>query len=155
MALLEQPWSLELVEWVDSALWTGWTKVGGERDRLENNGMARCVSVGWVIFEDDREIKVAPNRNDMGIADSESVDGYMCIPKGCIVRRSPLARHEPEPVGRPVDGDQGGTDRWDGAGIRVDGAPPRPPHPNTMAGAGLAPQGESQPEERATHEERA
>lgn len=64
-----------MIEWVDSSARYGWHRFD-EGDRI-----SRCVSVGILKYEDDKQIVLIASRSDFGnIADSNA------IPKGSITR---------------------------------------------------------------------
>jgi hypothetical protein len=47
----------------------------------------RCDSVGWLIYEDDEVIELAPHRTDIEHGDEMQVCGEMVIPRVCILER--------------------------------------------------------------------
>ena len=71
---------LEMVEWVDARFIEGWY----ERTGLEHYGTIKCVTVGVLVKETQKEIIVAGHRNE------EHISGAMAIPKACISRRREL-----------------------------------------------------------------
>jgi hypothetical protein len=78
---------LVMVEWEDSAQpIPSWSYLAS----FDPPGIVRCVSVGWLIHDDDQMKAVAPN---MGALDDEcslQVSGVIQIPTSCILRITPL-----------------------------------------------------------------
>jgi len=66
---------MALVEWVDSASYRGWHRLG-EYDCISN-----CISIGLLCQEDEKQIVLALSKSD-----SESLGDTISIPKSCIKR---------------------------------------------------------------------
>jgi len=73
----------ELVEWVDSARPAPDWRFVSDLPPLE---VIRCLSVGWVVAEDDTTLMLAPNMGDVE-SDSPQACGFLRVPKRSIVRR--------------------------------------------------------------------
>lgn len=72
---------IELVEWLDSRFGiTGWHGRGSNKDF----GVAKAISVGVIVYEDDKNIVVAPNLSERDTSQEIS------IPRKSIVRRRQL-----------------------------------------------------------------
>lgn len=61
---------------------------------FEASGGIRCVSVGWMIREDERMKALAPNMGAIDDERSMQVSGVIQIPTRCVVRVTEL----PEPA---------------------------------------------------------
>lgn len=77
---------LYVVEWKDIQSDARWHE--GEISKAEP---ARCITCGWLIFENEEKII---------LADSKAVDGEFggltIIPKGCVVARKRVSAKAPE-----------------------------------------------------------
>ena len=94
--LIEQPWNIELVEWEDAASWHGPLRLRHDKDELAGGGLMKCKTVGFLVFEDDKEVKVAHCHSALEDPDNEAVAYVQCIPKAWIQKRTRL-----EPATRP------------------------------------------------------
>lgn len=74
---------IERVVWVDSCTPRGWT----HRNDLKGYKATSCVSVGFVVSEDAKNLTLASHDNPSG----GQVDGIMCIPKVSIKSRKVIA----------------------------------------------------------------
>ena len=78
---------LVMVHWVDSAqpisAWSFLAQAGF-------GSVVQCVSVGWLIHDDDDVKALAPNMGDIGTA-SVQVSGVIRIPTGSITGMTELA----------------------------------------------------------------
>ena len=74
-----------MVEWVDSfQLESGWHW----QSNIEDRQPARCMSVGWLIREDESQLMLAETISPH--EDDRQVQGVVVIPTAAIVRREPL-----------------------------------------------------------------
>lgn len=73
----------ELIKWDDARSFNGW------HDINDDFQPAKCVSVGWVVFEDDNKLVLVGTINH---TDDNLGDPWV-IPVGCITERTeiPLA----------------------------------------------------------------
>lgn len=69
------------VEWIDSAFHRGWGTLGEKRDRMS---AAKCRTVGYLLEEGKREIKLAMSLDD-DPKDPSAADG-ITIPR-CTVTK--------------------------------------------------------------------
>lgn len=65
-----------LVEWVDSASYSGWHRISPE-----TAGIITCISVGLLCQEDKEQLTLVQSRNDFG-----NYAEFLSIPKCCIKR---------------------------------------------------------------------
>ena len=71
------------IEWEDTAQPVpGWTYL----DSLEAKEAVRCVSVGWLLQDDENTKALAPNMGGLNSEGSMQVSGVIHIPTRCIVR---------------------------------------------------------------------
>ena len=129
--MIEQPWTIELCEWDDACSWHGANyKLKRDQQELAGPGLSHCKTVGFLIFEDDKEIKLAQSHNSAEQPEHESVGEIYCIPKAWITSRRTLAivstTHDFKAA---ITGEQ-----------YMEQQETRPPHPSTMAGARAAQQ---------------
>lgn len=76
------PAPLVMVEWEDSSyLGTGWQEVPD----IQDAPMARCRSVGWLIFDGEHLKVLVPHRHEDGDGAINQAGGMMQIPTRCIV----------------------------------------------------------------------
>lgn len=88
MAALEEC-TLSLIEWLDSRQSDGnWRYVRGYDASLP----VKCVSVGWVVFDDGDTVVLAQSFGDIGDEDMQMA-GLKTIPSRAITRR--VAIEEP------------------------------------------------------------
>lgn len=97
--LIEQPWDIELVEWEDAANWHGSLNMKSDKADLVGSGLVLTRTVGFVVFESDKEIKVAHSHAGSQEHNNEALDYVMCIPRGWIQKRTRLV---PAPEVREV-----------------------------------------------------
>lgn len=72
-----------MIEWEDSAQpIPTWAYLSS----FEPAGAIRCVSVGWLIRDDDRLKVVAPNMGSVDDERSLQVSGMIQIPTCCVLR---------------------------------------------------------------------
>lgn len=82
---MSKPWVMR-VTWLDSTiLHEGWRPVKDITDRRARRGATRCVSVGFVLADDDEGISLA------GSVHGNEAAGVVHIPAGAVVRRRRLA----------------------------------------------------------------
>lgn len=68
---------LALIEWDDAYSYGGWHEPSPERDRV-----ARCVTIGLVLLDNDKQVTVAQNVS----LTSGNVGDTLTIPRACIKR---------------------------------------------------------------------
>jgi len=68
---------LVIVEWVDSHITSGWSR------EKQDDEPQTCVSVGWVVAENERALSVSPH---ISIEETPQRNGTMTIPK-CSIKR--------------------------------------------------------------------
>lgn len=79
---------LMLVEWEDSAQPTSnWSYLSNPPE-LE---IIQCVSVGWLVQENDRVLMLAPNIGDYESGNGAQGCGLIRIPKAAITRTARLS----------------------------------------------------------------
>lgn len=89
--IFERPWHIELVEFDDACTWKGgWYKVEQDKEFLSQEGVAKCHTVGWLMYEDDNEIKLVQSQSAPQDADEHAVDHVFIIPKATITSRMRL-----------------------------------------------------------------
>jgi len=90
---MKLPKNPELVHWLDSARPSPDWQFLSELPPLT---VIRCISVGWVVDEDDAVLMLAPNVGDV---DSESPQacGFLKVPKRSIVLRVPMVEANARP----------------------------------------------------------
>jgi hypothetical protein len=72
-----------MIEWEDSAQpISAWAYLAS----FEPTGIIRCVSVGWLIRDDEQMKVVAPNMGGLNDERSLQVSGVIQIPTGCVLR---------------------------------------------------------------------
>jgi hypothetical protein len=77
-------WRME-IEWADSTVLSeGWRRVSDITGRRERRGVIRCLSVGFVLADDDLGITLA------GSIHSGEAAGVVHIPAGAILKRRRL-----------------------------------------------------------------
>lgn len=77
-----------MIEWEDSAQpIPSWRLLAD----FEPQGILRCVSVGWLIQDDDCVKAVAPNMGGINVEGSLQVSGVIQIPASCVLRVTRLA----------------------------------------------------------------
>ncbi len=83
---------LVMVEWEDSAQpISAWVHL----EDYEPAGIVRCVSVGWLIKDDDEMKVVAPNMGSIDRPANLQVSGVIQIPTRCVTKLTKLK--EPRP----------------------------------------------------------
>jgi hypothetical protein len=77
-----------MVEWEDSAQpIPSWSYLAS----FEAPGTIRCVSVGWLIRDDDQMKALAPNMGAIDDKNSVQVSGVIQIPTRCVLHVTTLA----------------------------------------------------------------
>ena len=75
---------LVLIEWVDSAQpIPGWRHL----DDLPKLEIVRCLSVGWLVAENDEIRMLAPNLGDVASPENGQGSGFIRIPIAAITRQ--------------------------------------------------------------------
>lgn len=91
-----------MVEWVDSAQPIArWQHLAD----TEAPAAIRCVSVGWLVGDDNETLAIAPNFGALDDVDSVQVSGVIQIPARCVTCLTEL--NEPRltcPSSRPGKG---------------------------------------------------
>lgn len=78
---------LVLIEWEDSAQpLTSWRYLADAPD-LE---IIQCVSVGWIISQNERVVMLAPNIGDYESGEGAQGTGFIRIPQRSITRMAKL-----------------------------------------------------------------
>jgi hypothetical protein len=86
------PWPLVRVRWVDSTSpRMGWIKISA----WESVGSLECVSVGYLIAEDERCKTIAPHLAYPDDSEQCQGNGIIVIPTGAIVSVEPLTGAAP------------------------------------------------------------
>lgn len=81
------------VEWIDSrGAGNRWNHY--EKFILEPDDHVKCVSVGYLILDNGKNIIVAPHSGDTEDPDNLQFCGEMTIPKVCITTMTELLRKE-------------------------------------------------------------
>lgn len=87
------------IEWHDSRQpISGWNYI----EDLDGFSPVVCLSVGWLIHDDENVKVLAPNIGDYG-AEREQASGAMQIPTRCIVKMEELVRSVGVEPTRPKD----------------------------------------------------
>ena len=77
------PCPLVMIEWEDSAQpISAWSYLAS----FAAPGIIRCVSVGWLIRDDDQMKALAPNMGALDVENSVQVSGVIQIPTRCVVQ---------------------------------------------------------------------
>ena len=72
-----------MVEWVDSAQpKAAWEYLAD----LSAGDSIKCVSVGWLVAKDNRNVRLAPNMGAINDPGSLQVSGVITIPVKCIAK---------------------------------------------------------------------
>ncbi len=71
--------NLVAIEWVDSSGPSGWTEASAVQNKCE-----RIRSVGWILFESDEVLTIAPHVSYE--QEDPPCTGIITIPKQCIVK---------------------------------------------------------------------
>jgi hypothetical protein len=78
---------LVMIEWEDSAQpIPNWSYLAD----FEAPGTIRCVSVGWMIRDDDQMKALAPNMGAIDDKNSVQVSGVIQIPTRCVLHVTPM-----------------------------------------------------------------
>lgn len=78
---------LVMIEWEDSAQpIPSWSYLSS----FEAPGTIRCVSVGWLIRDDDQMKALAPNMGAIDDENSVQVSGVIQIPTRCVLHVTPM-----------------------------------------------------------------
>lgn len=79
---------LVMIEWEDSAQpIPSWSYLAS----FEAPGTIRCVSVGWLIRDDDQMKALAPNMGAIDDENSVQVSGVIQIPTRCVLHVTEMA----------------------------------------------------------------
>jgi hypothetical protein len=78
---------LILVEWEDSTQPLSNWRFLEDAPKLE---VIQCVSVGWVVSENERVLMLAPNIGDVESSEGPQGSGFIRIPKATITRTAYL-----------------------------------------------------------------
>ena len=79
---------LVMIEWEDSAQpIPAWSYLAS----FEAPGTIRCVSVGWMIRDDDQMKALAPNMGAIDDENSVQISGVIQIPTRCVLHVTPMA----------------------------------------------------------------
>ena len=78
---------LYLIKWNDSATMRGWFD---KRDMPKEATPLECVTVGWVVRENDDEIVLAASRNE------DQWGGLWIVPRSCVYLKLELNVAEDE-----------------------------------------------------------
>lgn len=84
IAEMIEGYPLEMIRWVDSARYNGWTKLEGYA--LSDESL-NCVSIGFIIAESDAAVTIAAHLSACGNA-----DGLMEIPQRAILSRKRMEK---------------------------------------------------------------
>ena len=77
-----------MIEWEDSAQpIPAWSYLAS----FEAPGTIRCVSVGWMIHDDDQMKALAPNMGAIDDENSVQVSGVIQIPTRCVLKTTALS----------------------------------------------------------------
>lgn len=78
---------LVMIEWEDSAQpIPAWSYLAS----FEAPGTIRCVSVGWLIRDDEQMKALAPNMGAIDDENSVQVSGVIQIPTRCVLHVTPM-----------------------------------------------------------------
>lgn len=73
---------LVIIEWLDSRRPdAGWKHLQGDQDW----DTCKCVSVGFMVADDDDKKVLAPNMADIDSASNMQLAGEIVIPSACVV----------------------------------------------------------------------
>lgn len=78
---------LVLIEWIDSR------RPDADWKHLSSAfewSAVKCVSVGWLVADDDQKKVLAPNMGDIDDASNMQLSGEIIIPTSCIVKMARL-----------------------------------------------------------------
>lgn len=79
---------LVMIEWEDSAQpIPSWRYLAD----FEATGTIRCVSVGWMIRDDEKMKVLAPNMGAIDHENSVQVSGMIQIPTRCVLHVTPMS----------------------------------------------------------------
>ena len=79
---------LVMIEWEDSAQpIPAWSYLAS----FEAPGTIRCVSVGWLIRDDDQMKALAPNMGAIDDENSVQISGVIQIPTRCVLKTTRLS----------------------------------------------------------------
>lgn len=86
--MVENPWPIVVVEWLDSAGNANWMAAGKAQDMR----LSHCVSVGFLMRNDDEQVVLSQSFDPPTAGSDETVTNVMhllCIPKIAVtnVRR--------------------------------------------------------------------
>ena len=96
---IEQPCPLVMIEWEDSAQpISSWSYLAS----FDPPGTIRCVSVGWLIRDDDQMKALAPNMGAIQDPAKLQVSGVIQIPSRCVIHVTPISETVKLPSSRPA-----------------------------------------------------
>ncbi len=75
---MKQKWHLYRVDWVDSTSRGGWRYA--DRDRKEHLSAVRCVSTGYLVKRNKREIMLCQSYEES----EDRINDTIAIPMGCV-----------------------------------------------------------------------
>lgn len=84
---------LVYVQWQDAHTNSGWM-TSEQLEKNINNEMSVCEQVGWIVYEDAKEIHLIARRAmwEPGNAASSEYDLHQRIPRGWILKRKLIRR---------------------------------------------------------------
>lgn len=82
VASAEIPHEIRLVEWIDSSGMSGWN----HRDEVDRHGIGACVSVGFVVREDETQVMLAASVDRV----HDNVGDVTAIPRFAITAERTL-----------------------------------------------------------------
>ena len=81
------PAKLVIIEWHDSRQPVGaWQRISD----FEHSDLCKCVSVGFLIYDEEDQKVLAPNMADIEDKHNIQTSGVIHIPTKCVVRVTPL-----------------------------------------------------------------
>ena len=79
---------LVLIEWEDSRQpVASWQRLS----EFSKSDICKCVSVGFLISDDDEQKVLAPNMADIESKDNIQTSGVIHIPSKCVLKITPIA----------------------------------------------------------------
>ena len=81
---VDRPGPMVEVEWIDSGGREGWHDLQFALDSLDRFG---CISVGYLIADDERGVVIAQGTGELG-----TILSSMAIPRACVVAVHRLRR---------------------------------------------------------------
>jgi len=78
---------LVIIEWIDSRQPVGgWQRISD----FERSDICKCVSVGFLIHDEEEQKVLAPNMADIEDRHNIQASGVIHIPTKCVLRITPL-----------------------------------------------------------------